>query len=228
LKQAQEDLAAKLKAAEDEKEALQKQVATAKTAEERQRAQKALDENQRRLQAQQEEQKRLAAAAPAAPATSSPKTPPGEGASPASANVSAQGGPAPSPSTSETDTSTPGPSSSTPAKETPASPTPAPAKVKLGDLVELWGVDVRPKQLNDIRIDATPGARQNRLSGTIYVEVLIDEAGRVVSAKVVKGLSPDYGMNQACQDAAMKLKYSPALKDGVPVKTKLTFPILIK
>ena len=35
-------------------------------------------------------------------------------------------------------------------------------------------------------------------------------------------------MNQACQDAAMKLKYSPALKDGVPVKTKLTFPILIK
>jgi hypothetical protein len=35
-------------------------------------------------------------------------------------------------------------------------------------------------------------------------------------------------MNEACRYAALRLQYTPALKDGVPVKTTLTFPIFVK
>ena len=112
--------------------------------------------------------------------------------------------------------------------ETQPTPAETPAKVKAGDFVPLWAVDLKPKQQGEIKITVTPAARQNRASGTIYVEVTIDETGRVSEAKIVRGLNPDYGMNDACQEAAAKLKYTPAVKDGVPVKTKLTFPILIK
>ena len=94
--------------------------------------------------------------------------------------------------------------------------------------MELWGVDVKPKQINELRVDTPSAARQNRASGTISVEVNIDEAGRVTSAKAVKGLPSDFGMNRACQEAAMKLKYSPAISGGVPVKTKMTFTIHVK
>jgi TonB family protein len=115
-----------------------------------------------------------------------------------------------------------------PAPEESTAPPAVESKVKAGDFVELWGVDVKPKQLNELRVDMPSAARQNRASGTIHVEVTIDETGQVTGAKVVKGLPSDFGLNRACEDAAMKLKYSPAISGGVPVKTKMTFPIHVR
>ncbi len=213
FKAQQEEMAAKLKALEDEKAALQQQVTKATTADEKVRAQKALEETQNRLKAQQEEQKRLAAE----------KVMPAEPTPAASAPSEASGPAESAPPTAEAALGS--------ALEAPSESAPAPppaAKVQAGDFVELWAVDIKPKQTNQLQLDVTSPARQNRLTGTFYVEVSVNESGVVTDAKVVRGPVPDYGMNDACRRASMKLRYSPALKDGVPVKTKVTFPIVMK
>ena len=230
LQAQQTEMAQKMKSLEEERNQLASQVTNAKTEEDRKKAQRALEETQRRLQAQQEEQQRLAASpspvsdkkpAPPPPAQGQAAQPPASTAGSTPPGAAPQGAPDKSAPSAQ-------PSAPPPSEAAPQEQAPAPAATKAGDFVELWAVDVKPKQLGDIRIDATPMARQNRLSGTIWVEVQIDESGTVTSASVVKGPRLDYGMNAACVDAAKRLRYSPAMKDGVPVKTKLTFPIVIK
>jgi protein TonB len=58
-------------------------------------------------------------------------------------------------------------------------------------------------------------AKRLRVQGTVSVQVLVDEQGRVVSAKAVSGspfLIPE------AQKAAMQARFSPALLSGQPVK----------
>lgn len=214
----QEEMALRMKALEEEKAALADQVSKAKTLEEKARAQKALEEAQQRLKAQEEERRRLEEAArqAQAPQPSPPAPAPAPEPSPAA--------PAPPPP------SPPNPSSETPSPpaSAPAAPAAGPSRVQAGDFVELWAVDIKPKQTTAIQLDVTSPARQNRLKGTFYVEVDLNERGEVTDARVVRGPSPDFGMNDACRRAALKLKFSPALKDGVPVRTKVTFPIVMK
>ncbi len=235
----QQEMTVRMKALEDERASLASQVANAKTTEEKQKAQKALEDTQKKLQAQKEEQKRLAdqtaAAAAAAPAPTEkapapapaqvaekappPATPPAPGTTPSAA-------PATQPSPEK---SAPAPSSPAPAQ--PPAPSGAPASeaaVKPGDFVEMWGLDVKPKQISDLRVSPPSAAVSQHLTGTVYVEVQIDETGKVTAAKVVKGLGSDFGLNAACEEAAMRLKFSPGISKGVPVKTKMTFPILFK
>jgi TonB family protein len=219
LQKEQQTMSAKLKALEDEKAQLAAQVENAKTADEKQRAQKALDEAQKKLLAQKEEQKKLASTMPATTAPA-PKEPPAP-------VEQAKAAPAPAPAAAASAPPDVAPPAPAPEQTAPL-PGPAEVKVKAGDFVELWGVDVKPKQINELRVDMPSVARQNKASGTIYVEVAIDETGRVTGAKVVKGLASDFGLNRACEEAAMKLKYSPAISAGVPVKTKMTFPILVR
>ncbi len=60
-----------------------------------------------------------------------------------------------------------------------------------------------------------PIAKQIRAQGAVTVQVLVDESGRVVSAKVVNGnpvLAP------AAQRAAMQAKFSPTMLGDQPVK----------
>jgi TonB family protein len=226
-------MAQRMRSLEDERNQLAQQVTSAKTDEERARAKKALEDAQKKIDAQKEEQARLAAASPApskppspGPASASP-TPATSAPQPATA---APAGPSPQPQPSGS--SPPPPQSgggTAPPPTTPAEAAPAESpKVKPGDFVELWAVDLKPQRQGDLKVTVTPAARSNRLSGTIYVEVTIDETGKVVDSKVVRGLNPDYGMNDVCREAASRLKYTPAVKEGVPVKTKMTFPIMIK
>ena len=101
-------------------------------------------------------------------------------------------------------------------------------KVKAGDFVQLWAVDVKPRPIHPVQAEYTSLARANRVEGTIYVEAQIDETGRVTSAQVVRGPKPDYGLDEECVKAALKSRYSPAIKDGVPVKTAITYPVVFK
>jgi len=231
LQTQQAEMAEKMKTLETEKNQLSQQVTNARTEEERKKAQKALDDAQKKLEAQKQEQARLATAAPPVKPqggrTPQPVPTPvrgDQGPGPGPASFTAPAAPSTAISTSPAAPASSG-SGSPPPPEPPATET---AKTKAGDFVPLWAVDVKPKAQSEIKISVTQGARQNHASGTIYVEISIDETGKVSEAKIVKGLNPDYGMNDECQAAAAKVKYSPAVKDGVPVKTKMTFPILIK
>ncbi len=102
------------------------------------------------------------------------------------------------------------------------------SKVKTGDFVQLWAVDMKPRIINSVQAQYTSLARANRVQGTIYVQAEIDETGKVTSAQVVRGPKPDYGLDEECVKAALKSRYSPAIKDGVPVKTAITYPVVFK
>jgi TonB family protein len=60
-----------------------------------------------------------------------------------------------------------------------------------------------------------PIARQMRVQGTVLVQVLIDESGRVISAKPVSG---NPALVNAAQRAAFEARFSPTLLNDQPVK----------
>lgn len=58
-------------------------------------------------------------------------------------------------------------------------------------------------------------AQKERVEGIVTLEIDIDETGAVSEARVVRG--PGAGLNEAAQRAARKLRFSPAMEDGVPI-----------
>jgi TonB family protein len=60
-----------------------------------------------------------------------------------------------------------------------------------------------------------PMARQLRIQGTVSVQILIDEAGRVISAKVVSGHP---SLSSAARQAALGARFSPTRLSDQPVK----------
>ncbi len=111
-----------------------------------------------------------------------------------------------------------------------ASQQPQEKKIEKGQFVSLPELSEgeRPKLIKKVDANYTPLARQNKVEGTFYVQINIDENGKVTNAEVVKGPSPDYGLKEECVKAAQKWQFSPAIKSGVPVKTQMTYPIVFK
>ena len=60
-----------------------------------------------------------------------------------------------------------------------------------------------------------PIAKAARAAGTVEVEVLLDESGRVISAKAIAGHPL---LQQAAVEAASRARFSPTLVSGQPVK----------
>lgn len=60
-----------------------------------------------------------------------------------------------------------------------------------------------------------PSARNARISGVVTVEVVIDESGKVVSAKAVDG---HQFLREAAEQAARLARFSPAILSGQPMK----------
>jgi TonB family protein len=74
------------------------------------------------------------------------------------------------------------------------------------------------KALDLPKPEYSPEARARRLSGTVVVQVEIDEKGKVLSAKdVCQGLP---SLSEASINSALKARFSPTLLSGQPVKVK--------
>ena len=58
----------------------------------------------------------------------------------------------------------------------------------------------------------TEEARMNQLVGTVAFKAIFSSSGKVVNLEVVKGLK--YGLTERAIDAASKLKFIPAVRDG--------------
>jgi len=97
-----------------------------------------------------------------------------------------------------------------PKKETPK-PTPtAPPVPKI-----VSGGVVNGKAVNLVKPPYPPAARAVRASGTVNVQVTIDENGSVISASAVSGHPL---LKQAAEQAARSSKFSPTLLSGQKVK----------
>lgn len=70
----------------------------------------------------------------------------------------------------------------------------------------------------------TPIARENNVTGTIYVSFIVNEKGEVISAKVERGIG--FGMDEMVLNVIKNLPdFSPAENKGHPVKIKMMVPV---
>ena len=84
-------------------------------------------------------------------------------------------------------------------------------------------VDHDPIPLNEVKPKFTKEALRNRIEGAVIVQLQVGTDGHVKKVKIVNGL-PDR-LDEMAIEAAYKLKFKPATKNGKPVAHWMTIPI---
>ena len=117
-----------------------------------------------------------------------------------------------------------------PAPAAAAPPTPAPADagsgaVSRGDLVGPGPDVVEPALSSRLSVQYPLAARQERVTGRVMILALVDENGKVQSARIQSGVASKTGVNEAILDAVKKARFRPANKSGVPVKMYKLIPV---
>ena len=96
---------------------------------------------------------------------------------------------------------------------------------KMGDIVALSLVDTPPILIKRIQPKYPPSAKSLGIEESVMLNALISENGDVEKTVVIKGGNPQYGFNEASQDAVRQWRFKPAVKNGV--KVKVWKPIMI-
>ncbi len=92
------------------------------------------------------------------------------------------------------------------------SPNPVSGKTSLPELVEGTRVETgKPKDLKT--------AKNSKVKGSVIVEIVVNEKGKVISAKAISG---EKVLQEAAVKAALAARFTPTLLDGSPVKVKGT------
>ena len=78
---------------------------------------------------------------------------------------------------------------------------------------------LRPKITYREKAKYTEEARDNITHGTVLLNVVFDSNGSISDIKVVYGLP--YGLTEKAIEAAVKIRFEPAIKDGQPVNVRL-------
>jgi TonB family protein len=108
----------------------------------------------------------------------------------------------------------------------PTTTSPA-ATVAPGALIPIDEADTTPTSLSRKPPVYSELARQMRLTGTVVMNVLINEKGTVDQAVLVIGV-PGADLNESAMRAAKSWTYRPATKNGVPVKVWKSEQIVFK
>jgi protein TonB len=104
---------------------------------------------------------------------------------------------------------------------------PSKPKVSLGQLIPIAQADQAPVLARRVDPVYPPLAQKMGLQGSVKINALIDETGSVIRTEVLQASSagPSSGFEKASQDAVMKWKYKPAVKEGTYVKVWM--PVLV-
>lgn len=87
-----------------------------------------------------------------------------------------------------------------------------------GRSVEPMTASLSPTILYKEKAKYTEEARQNKVQGTVVLNVVFTADGRITNIKVVRGL-PD-GLTEKAIEAAQKIRFQPAVKAGQPVSVR--------
>ena len=82
-------------------------------------------------------------------------------------------------------------------------------------------LDSQPVVLSEVKIPYPPAAQREAIEGTVVASIVIDEEGKVLSAKILSG--PGHGLNEAAQEAFSRFRFKPAMKAGQPVSTEIKY-----
>jgi TonB family protein len=87
--------------------------------------------------------------------------------------------------------------------------------------------DVEPQIIYQAKVEYPKTALDGGVQGTVQVMAFINEQGFVFKTRVVQSTAPQNLMD-AATDAVAKFRFSPAEKDGKPVKSTLVVPVEFK
>ena len=76
----------------------------------------------------------------------------------------------------------------------------------------------RPKIIYKEKAQYTEIARTNLITGTVVLNLVFASNGKVEQIRVIRGL-PD-GLTRSAIEAATKMRFDPAIKDGQPVSVR--------
>jgi TonB family protein len=87
-----------------------------------------------------------------------------------------------------------------------------------GRSVEPMTASLRPTILYREKAKYTEEARQNKIQGTVVLQVVFNVNGSISDVRVIRGL-PD-GLTEKAIEAAKKIRFNPAVKNGAPVSVR--------
>jgi TonB family protein len=112
-------------------------------------------------------------------------------------------------------------------EESQAAAAPAPG-AREGVVVDLADCDTPPVASRQVGAVIPQAARQQGVSGTVVLRVLIDETGKPERIEVLRDVTPNVGLAEASREALEQWRWKPATKDGANVKTWLTVQVPFK
>jgi TonB family protein len=77
---------------------------------------------------------------------------------------------------------------------------------------------MRPTILYREKAEYTQEARDNNVEGLVQLSVVFGADGQIKDLRVIKGLP--HGLTQRAIEAANKIRFEPATKDGQPVNVR--------
>src|SRR5207245_6026 len=92
---------------------------------------------------------------------------------------------------------------------------PAPVPVKPPTTQRVTSIVLSSKAISLPRPVYPAMAKQTGTQGSVSVQILVDEQGKVVSAQAVSG---NPMLTAAAKEAAMRARFTPTILNGVPVK----------
>jgi TonB family protein len=87
-----------------------------------------------------------------------------------------------------------------------------------GRSIEPMTASLRPTILYREKAKYTEEARQNKIQGTVVLQVVFNVNGSITDIRVIRSL-PD-GLTEKAIEAARKIRFNPAVKNGTPVSVR--------
>lgn len=91
--------------------------------------------------------------------------------------------------------------------------------------ISLVETDRMPECVSAVLPPYPKSAKENRIEGEVWLQVLVDEHGDVGEVRVFRKSKSDVGFEQAAMDAALKWKYRPALCNRKPVAVWILYTL---
>jgi protein TonB len=79
-----------------------------------------------------------------------------------------------------------------------------------------------PVPVRQVKADYTTAAMEARIQGTVVMDAVVLDDGKVGEVKVTESLDMEYGLDKQAVEAMKQWLFKPGTKDGKPVAVRLT------
>lgn len=82
-----------------------------------------------------------------------------------------------------------------------------------------------PRQIKPVQPEYPLEALEEEITGTVWLNVLVDTTGTVTDVRLVKDSGKNVGFEESAERAARATRWSPAKENGRPVALRVTYKV---